>query len=67
MLPSSSLTDPDVQFSRFRRIEEAKAAGARVLGLQPVFRYGRFLSSVNCVPELAASLSEALRDAGLPE
>jgi adenylate cyclase len=49
------------------QINEAKAASARVLELQPVFRYDRFLSGVNCVPELAASLSEALRDAALPE
>jgi len=53
--------------AKLGRIEEAKAAGARVLGLQSVFRYSRFLSSVNCPPELAASLGEALCDAGLPE
>jgi adenylate cyclase len=53
--------------AKLSRIEEAKAAGTRVLGLHPVFRYGGFLQSVNCAPELAASLSEALRDAGLPE
>jgi adenylate cyclase len=53
--------------AKLGRIEEAKAAGARVLALQPSFRYGHFLSGVNCVPELAASLSETLRDLGLPE
>ena len=53
--------------AKLGRIEEAKAAGARALGLHPSFRYGGWLSSVNCVPELAASLSEAFRDAGLPE
>jgi adenylate cyclase len=56
-----------VALAKLGQIEEAKAAGSRVLALQPVFRYGGFLQSVNCVPELAASLSEALRDAGLPE
>jgi adenylate cyclase len=53
--------------ARLGRIEEAKAAGARVLELQPSFRYGHFLSSVNCIPKLAASFSEALLATGLPE
>jgi hypothetical protein len=49
------------------RLEEAKAAAARVLELQPTFRYSRFLAGVGCEPALAASLSKALSDAGLPE
>jgi TolB-like protein len=49
------------------RLEEAKAAAARVLELQPKFRYSRFLTGVDCEPALAASLSKALSDAGLPE
>jgi TolB-like protein len=49
------------------RLEEAKAAAARVLELQPTFRYSRFLTGVGCEPGLAASLSKALSDAGLPE
>ena len=49
------------------RIEEAKAAAARVLQLQPVFRYSQFVAGAGCTPTLAASLSEALRTAGLPE
>ena len=53
--------------AKLGRLEEARAAAARVLELQPVFRYSQFLTSVNCEPELAASLSEALRAAGLPE
>ena len=53
--------------AKLGRLEEAKAAAARVLELQPVFRYGRFFAGVDCEPTLAASLSEALRDAGLPE
>ena len=48
-------------------LEEAKAAAARVLELQPAFRYSRQLAGVDCAPALAASLSEALRAAGLPE
>jgi adenylate cyclase len=53
--------------ARLERFEEAKTAAARVLELQPVFRYSRFLASVNCEPILAAALSEALRASGLPE
>jgi len=49
------------------RFEEAKAAAARVLELQPAFRYGRQFAGVDCAPALAASLSEALRATGLPE
>jgi hypothetical protein len=53
--------------AKLGRIEEAKAAAARVLELQPVFRYSRFLAGANCDPMLAASLSKAFSDAGLPE
>lgn len=49
------------------RLDEAKAAAARVLELQPTFRYGRQFAGVNCAPALAAVLGEALRTAGLPE
>jgi TolB-like protein/Tfp pilus assembly protein PilF len=53
--------------AKLRRLEEAKAAAARVLELQPAFQYSRQFSGVDCAPALAASLSEALRVAGLPE
>ncbi len=49
------------------RMEEAKAAAARVLELHPTFRYGRQFAGVNCAPTLATSLGNALRAAGLPE
>jgi TolB-like protein len=49
------------------RREDAKAAAARVLELQPAFRYSRQFAGVDCAPALAASLSEALGEAGLPE
>jgi tetratricopeptide (TPR) repeat protein len=49
------------------QLEEAKAAAARVLELQPAFRYSRQFSGVDCAPALATSLSEALRAMGLPE
>jgi Tfp pilus assembly protein PilF len=53
--------------AKLGRLEEAKAAAARVLELQPAFRYSRQFAGVNCAPALAASLSEALRLAKLPE
>jgi adenylate cyclase len=53
--------------AKLGRLDEAKAASARVLELQPAFRYGRQLSGVDCAPALAASLSEALSATGLPE
>jgi adenylate cyclase len=53
--------------AKLGRLEEAKAAAARVLELQPPFRYSRFLAGVDCTPALAAPLGEALRAAGLPE
>ena len=49
------------------RLEEAKAAAVRVLELQPTFRSRRHFAAVNCVPALAALLSEALHVSGLPE
>jgi TolB-like protein len=53
--------------ARLGRLDEAKAAAARVLELHPTFRYGRQFQGVNCTPALAASLGAALRAAGLPE
>ena len=53
--------------AKLGRLEEAKAAAARVLELQPAFRYSRLFGGVDCAPALVAALSEALRAAGLPE
>jgi TolB-like protein len=53
--------------AKLGRLEEAKAAAARVLELQPAFQYSRQFAGVNCAPALAASLSDALRATGLPE
>jgi len=53
--------------AKLGRLEEAKAAAAKVLELHPAFRFGRQFAGVDCVPILAASMSEALRAAGLPE
>jgi TolB-like protein/tetratricopeptide (TPR) repeat protein len=49
------------------RVDEARAAAARVLELHPSFRYSRQFLGVNGGPVLAAPLGEALRAAGLPE
>ncbi len=53
--------------AKLGRLEESKAAAARVLELQPAFRYSRQFLGVDCAPALAASLSEALHVSGLPE
>lgn len=53
--------------AKLGRFEEARAAAARVLELQPAFRYSRQFAGVNCAPALAETLGGALRDAGLPE
>lgn len=49
------------------RLDEAKAAVARVLELQPTFRVSGQFAGVGCAPELASKLGSALRAAGLPE
>ena len=49
------------------RVVDAQAAAARVLELQPSYRFGSHFARVDCAPPLAASLSDALRTAGLPE
>jgi TolB-like protein len=53
--------------TKLGRLEEAKAAAAKVLELHPTFRYSRQFAGVGCAPTLAASMGEALRTAGLPE
>jgi len=53
--------------AKLGRLEEAKSAAARVLELQPAFRYSRQFAGVDCAPALAVALSEALRATGLPE
>jgi TolB-like protein len=49
------------------RLDEARAAAARVMELQPAFRYSRQFAGVNCAPALADALGRALQQAGLPE
>ena len=52
---------------RLGRPDEAKTTAARVVELQPGFRCGQFFSASGWAPALTASLSEALREAGLPD
>jgi len=49
------------------KIGEAKVAAARVLELQPIFRYRQQFVGANFDPGLAASMGEALHTSGLPE
>jgi TolB-like protein len=53
--------------AKLGRLEEANAAAASVLKLQPIFRYGRQFAGVDCNPALAEALSQALATTGLPE
>ena len=53
--------------AKLGKITEAKVAAARVLELQPVFRYSQQFAGANFDPELSVSMGEALRNSGLPE
>jgi TolB-like protein len=53
--------------AKLGRLDEARAAAARVLELQSGFRSSQQFSGVGCATALAASLGEALRATGLPE
>ena len=53
--------------AKLGRLDEAKAAAAKVLELHPTFRFGRQFAGVDCAPALADPMSEALRMVGLPE
>lgn len=53
--------------AKLGRLADARAAAARVLELQPAFRYDRQFAGVDCAPSLAAVLGEGLRAVGLPQ
>ncbi|SFP03493.1 TolB amino-terminal domain-containing protein [Mesorhizobium sp. NFR06] len=53
--------------AKLGRLDEARAAAARVIELQPAFRYSRQFAGVNCAPALAEALGSALQRAGLLE
>jgi len=48
------------------RLDEAKAAAARVLALQPGFSIGAWCAALDPAPAIAVPLSAALQEAGLP-
>jgi adenylate cyclase len=52
--------------ARLGNTEEAKAAVARLLGLQPSFSISRQCAAVGVVPSLTAALTEAVCSVGLP-
>ena len=52
--------------AKLGRNEEAKAAAARVLGLQPTFSASGFCAALALPVELAMPLTRAWREAGLP-
>jgi TolB-like protein len=54
-------------FVALGNLEEARAAAARVLELQPTFRFSRQFAGVGCAPSLASKLGDGLSAAGLPE
>jgi Flp pilus assembly protein TadD len=53
--------------AKLGRIEEAKATAAKLLELQPGFRYGRHFAGLAVASDLAAALGDALRTTGLAE
>ena len=53
--------------AKLGRLDEARAAAAHVLQLQPNFHYSRQFAGVGCAPALAVAMAEALSAAGLPE
>ncbi|MGY5812101.1 winged helix-turn-helix domain-containing tetratricopeptide repeat protein [Rhizobium sp. LEGMi198b] len=67
--PAHSITHVQLAaaLAKLGRLEEARAAAARVLELHPTFHFGRQFAGVDCAPALAQCLGDALRAAGLPE
>jgi TolB-like protein len=66
--PSLSVTQSFLAaaLAKLGRMEEARAAAMQVLAQQPTFSTGRFCAVIDMVPELAKTLTDAWRDAGLP-
>jgi adenylate cyclase len=52
--------------ARLGRVDDAKAAAARLMELQPSFSISRQCAAVGAVPALTAALTEAVRSVGLP-
>lgn len=51
---------------RLGRVEEAQAAAAQVLALQPSFSSAGFCAAIALPPALTEALTTAWREAGLP-
>ena len=49
------------------QLQQGKGAAARILALQPQYRYGKHFAHVDCEPALAAALGEGLNSVDLPE
>ena len=66
--PSLSVTQSFLvaALAKLGRLEEAKLGAKQVLALQPSFRVDKFCASIDMTPTLAATLTEAWREVGLP-
>ena len=53
--------------ARLGRIDEARAAAARLLALDPAFSIGRWSAAVGIAPTIIDEVTDALRLAGLPD
>jgi TolB-like protein len=52
--------------ARLGRLDEAKAAAARLLSLDPHFTIGRWSAAVGIAPDIIDDVTDAMRMAGLP-
>jgi tetratricopeptide (TPR) repeat protein len=52
--------------ARLGRIGEAKAAGSRLMALDPHFSIGRWAAAVGLAPEIVGEVTDAMLMAGLP-
>jgi adenylate cyclase len=57
---------PVAPLVKLGRMDEARAAAARVLALQPSFSSSGFCAAIAVAPVLAEPLTAAWREAGLP-
>ncbi|MGE0284621.1 MAG: tetratricopeptide repeat protein [Rhizobiaceae bacterium] len=53
--------------TRLGKIDEARAAAARLLALDPQFSVGRWSACVGIAPTILDQVTDALRLAGLPD
>jgi TolB-like protein len=67
--PSLSVTQSWLvaTLAKLGRVDEARSVAKQVLALQPTFSSGRFCASIGTTPALTKILTEAWREAGLPD